>query len=223
MGQATRQARRDVPARLLRPVPAFAGQPRQVAPGPLLPLPARASGLGGVADDEVAGLPRPPWVWATLGTVFNANPRAWARLAEEPKDLGARVVATVGDGIDLTGLPPFPPNFTALSFAPARSLLEGAAAVLCHAGAGTLLGALRYGLPLACWPQGADQFHNARACEATGASVTISNAAEAANGLRYVLDGKSYRSAAQRLQEEVLAMPFPAQCVQVLEELARRR
>jgi UDP:flavonoid glycosyltransferase YjiC (YdhE family) len=175
----------------------------------------------GSGADEVAGLPRPPWVWATLGTVFNANPRAWARLADELKDLGARVVATVGDGTDLTGFPRFPPNFTALSFVPARALLQGAVAVLCHAGAGTLLGALRYGLPLVCWPQGADQFHNARAAEAAGASVTVSDAAAAAHGLRWVLDAKGYRSAAQRLQEEVLAMPSPAQCAQVLEELAR--
>ena len=187
----------------------------QVRCYPYQPVP-----LGSEADDEVAGLPRPPWVWATLGTVFNANPRAWARIADGLKDLGARVVATVGDDTDLTGLPPFPANFTVLPFAPARVLLEGAAAVLCHAGAGTLLGALRYGLPMVCWPQGADQFHNARACEAAGAGVTISDAAAAAQGLRCVLDGEGYRSAAQRLQEEVLRMPSPAHCVQVLEQLA---
>jgi UDP:flavonoid glycosyltransferase YjiC (YdhE family) len=195
----------DNPARLL-PVPCY----------PYQPVP-----LGSTADDDVTGLPRPPWVWVTLGTVFNANPLAWARLAEELKGLDARLVATVGDAIDLTGLPSFPPNFTVLSFAPARKLLEGAAAVLCHAGAGTLLGALRYGLPLVCWPQGADQFHNAKVCEAAGASVTITDAAAAAQGLRCVLAIKGYRSAAQRLQEEVLAMPSPAQSAQVLEELAR--
>lgn len=195
----------DNPARSL-PARCYPYQPVPLGPGP---------------DDEEAGLPRPPWVWATLGTVFNANPIAWARLAEELKDLGARVVATVGDGVDLSGLPPFPPNFTALSFVPARALLQGAVAVLCHAGAGTLLGALRYGLPLVCWPQGADQFHNARAAEAAGASVTISDAAGAAPSLRCVLGGDGYRSAAQRLQEEVLAMPSPAQCAQVLEDLAR--
>ena len=112
----------DNPARAL-PVRCYPYQPVPLSSG---------------ADDEVAGLPRAPWVWVTLGTVFNANLIAWARLAEELKGLGARVVATVGDAIDLTGLPPFPPNFTALSFVPARVMLEGAVAVLCHAGAGTL-------------------------------------------------------------------------------------
>ena len=87
----------------------------QVRCYPYQPVP-----LGSEADDEVAGLPRPPWVWATLGTVFNANPRAWARIADGLKDLGAGAVATVGDGTDLTGLPPFPANFTVLPFAPAR-------------------------------------------------------------------------------------------------------
>ncbi len=71
--------------------------------------------------------------------------------------------------------------------------------------AGTLLGALRYGLPLVCWPQSADQFHNARVCALAGASLTVKDATGAAHGLRSVLDGKSYRSAAQRLQLEIMA------------------
>ncbi|HMK96788.1 MAG TPA: hypothetical protein VK425_04520 [Acidimicrobiales bacterium] len=40
MGQAAGRACRDVPASLLRPLPPFARQPRQVVPGALLPLPA---------------------------------------------------------------------------------------------------------------------------------------------------------------------------------------
>jgi UDP:flavonoid glycosyltransferase YjiC (YdhE family) len=182
----------------------------------LVPVP-----LGTGADDALSGLPHPPWVWVTLGTVFNANVTAWGRLAEELKGVGAQFVATVGNGVQLRGLPPLPPNFTVVPFVPARALLEGAVAVLCQAGAGTLLGALRYGLPLVCWPQGTDQFHNAQTCEAAGASVTINDAAEAAQGLRSVLDGKGYRSAAQSLQREVLEMPSAAECVPVLEGLAR--
>jgi UDP:flavonoid glycosyltransferase YjiC (YdhE family) len=183
--------------------------------------PYRPVPFGSYGQGSVRSLPRPPWVWVTLGTVFNANPTAWERLAAELADLGAQVVATVGEGVDVNGLPRFPPNFTVLSFVPAQVMLEGAVAVLCHAGAGTLLGGLYYGLPLVCWPQGADQFHNARACATTGASVTINEDVDAAYALRTVLEGDGFRVAARRLRQEILAMPSPADCALVLEQLAR--
>ena len=201
------------------PFPASLDNPArslQVRSYPYRPVP-----FGSFGQASVPGLPRPPWVWVTLGTVFNANRTAWERLAAELKDLGAQVVATVGYGVDVNGLPRFPPNFTVLSFAPARAMLEGAAAVLCHAGAGTLLGGLFYGLPLVCWPQGADQFHNAHACATAGASVTIDDDVDAAHALRTVLEDNGFRLAARRLREEILAMPSPAECVGALEQLAR--
>jgi hypothetical protein len=56
--------------------------------------------------------------------------------------------------------------------------------------------------------------------ELARASVTVKDATEAAYGLRSVLDGTSHRSAAQRLQREIMAMPSPDEFVPVLEELA---
>ena len=200
------------------PFPLSLDNPARSLPVPRYPY--RPDPLGSAVELEVTGLPRPPWVWVTLGTVFNANPEAWAHLAEELKDLDARVVATVGDGVELSSLAPFPPNFTALSFVPARAVLGGAVAVVCHGGAGTMLGALRYGLPLVCWPQGADQFHNSQACEAAGAGVTVSGPSELLQALRGVLDDDGYRSRAKQLQEELLAMPSAEECARVLEGLA---
>jgi UDP:flavonoid glycosyltransferase YjiC (YdhE family) len=92
--------------------------------------------------------------------------------------------------------------------------------VLCHAGAGTLLGALRHGLRIVCWPQGADQFHNARTCEAAGAGLAVADAVGAVSGLRAVLADERYRSAAQRLRDELTAMLAPAECASVLEDIA---
>ncbi|HMK96787.1 MAG TPA: nucleotide disphospho-sugar-binding domain-containing protein [Acidimicrobiales bacterium] len=190
---------------------------------PVRCYPYQPDPLGTRGECEVVGLPAPPWVWVTLGTVFNGDPGRWASLGEELKDLDVQVVATVGNGVEVSALASPPPNVTVLSFVPARVMLEGAVAVLCYAGAGTMLGALRYGLPLVCWPQGADQFHNARACEVAGASVTINDAHGALQGLRRVLGSEGYLSRAKRLREEVLAMPSAEQCVPVLEELAGSR
>ena len=201
------------------PFPPSLGNPARSLAVPCFPY--QPVPLATKAKRPSVDLPRPPWVWVTLGTVFNANVVAWARLADELRSVGADLVATVGNGVDLTGGPPLPPNFTVVPFAPAQVLLEGALAVLCHAGAGTVLGALRYGLPLVCWPQGADQFHNARECEAAGASLTMKDPAGAAQALRSVLEDEQYRLAARRLREEILAMPSPAECAAVLEELAQ--
>ncbi len=105
---------------------------------------------------------------------------------------------------------------------PAGVALAGARAVLCHAGAGTLLGALRHGLPVVCWTQGADQFHNARTCEAAGAGIEVADAGGAVSGPQAVLADERYRSAAQRLQDELTAMLAPAECASALEDIVHR-
>ena len=43
--------------------------------------------LNSLSADDAIGLPRPPWVWVTLGTVFNRDPVVWDRLVEELTDL----------------------------------------------------------------------------------------------------------------------------------------
>ena len=73
-----------------------------------------------------------------------------------------------------------------------------------------------------CWPQGADQFHNARSCEAAGAGIAVADAVGAVSGLQAVLDDERYRSAAQHLRDELTAMLAPAECANVLEDIVHR-
>ena len=54
--------------------------------------------------------------------------------------------------------------------------------------------------------------------ELAGASVTVKDATGGAHGL-FCARWQEHR-AAQRLQLEIMAMPSPAECVPVLEELA---
>ena len=140
--------------------------------------------LGPLSTDDALGLPRPPWVWVTLGTVFNGDRDVWDRLLGELAGLDLQVLVTLGGGAEPTPLVRSPRNLAVRTFVPAGVALAGARAVLCHGGAGTLLGALRHGLPVVCWPQGADQFHNARTCEAAGAGIAVADAVGAVSGLR---------------------------------------
>jgi UDP:flavonoid glycosyltransferase YjiC (YdhE family) len=181
--------------------------------------------LGPTEGEVIPALPGPPWIWVTLGTVFNDRPDAWDPLLEGSSDGGLPVVATAGAGHDRA--PTGAGNVVVLPFAPASVLLEGSEAVVCHAGAGTMLGALRHGVPMVLVPQGADQFHNARECARVGAAEVLDGAKlrreDVARALRSVLEEDRYRRAAQMLSDEIRAMPSPEATVGVLERLAAGR
>ena len=199
---------------------------------PSLDNPARSLGmrrysyqpvpLGPLGTQDALGLPRPPWVWVTLATVFNRDRDVWARLVGELAGLDLQVLVTLGGGAEATPLMRSARNLAVRSFVPAAVALAGARAVLCHAGAGTLLGALSQALPVVCWPQGADQFHNARTCEAARAGIAVADAVGAVSALKAVLADERYRSAAQRLRDELTAMLAPAECASVLEDIVHR-
>ena len=217
MGPAVRRVGRDVPPGLFRPLPALARQSRPFAW--YAPLFLSASAAGPLGTDDALGLPRPPWVWVTLGTVFNRDRDVWDRLVGELAGLDLQVLVTLGGGAEPSPLMRSPRNVAVRTFVPAGVALAGARAVLCHGGAGTLLGALRHGLPVVCWPQGADQFHNARTCEAAGAGIAVADAVGAVSGLQAVLADARYRYAARRLRDELkrcLLQPNAQVCWRIL-------
>ena len=96
-------------------------------------------------------------------------------------------------------------------YIPQAALLPHCHAAVIHGGAGTMLGALAAGVPLLCLPQGADQHGDADRVVAAGAGrkllrdaltpVTVREAIAA------LLDESSYRLGAQRIAEEIAAMP----------------
>jgi UDP:flavonoid glycosyltransferase YjiC (YdhE family) len=96
-------------------------------------------------------------------------------------------------------------------FVPQEQVLPRCAAVVAHAGSGSVRGALGHGLPLVLVPQGADQFDNAARCAAAGAAVVVRPqelAAEAVRlALKRVLEDPSFAEAARRVQAEIWAMP----------------
>ena len=63
-----------------------------------------------------------------------------------------------------------------MAYVPQSLLLPKCAAVICHAGAGTVLGALAAGLPLLLLPQGADQYVVADLVAAAGAGLKLAPA-----------------------------------------------
>ncbi len=172
-----------------------------------------------VAHDDAAE----PLVYITLGTVFNDDIALFQVAVEAAREIGMRVVVTLGPGNDPAALGPQPPHVRVEEFIPQSELLPACAAVVSHAGSGTFLAALAAGVPQVLLPQAADQFLNAQAGEEGGVAIAVPRAeasvARVREALERVLGDSSFRRAAERVRAEISAMPAPEA---VAAELERR-
>ena len=169
-----------------------------------------------------------PTVLFTLGTVFNVESgdlfgRVLAGLRELPID----VIATVGRGLDPGRLGPQPANVHVAAHIPQAVVLAHCDLVVSHGGSGTVVGTLAAGLPSVVLPMGADQPHNAARCEALGVGRRL-DALRATpemigEAVVAVLREPGYRAAADRIRDEIAALPGPEHAVDLLEQLATAR
>ena len=171
-------------------------------------------------------LPDLPIVYITLGTVYNRNLGVFEALLDGLRDEALNVVVTVGKQNDPTDLGLQPSNIHVHQYIPQELLLPHCAAVVTHGGAGSTLGALAFGLPLLIVPQGADHFYNAERVVAAGAGVQLVpdrlTADSARDAVRMLLHDDTFQGAAQRIKNELEAMPDPEQAVETLEQLTGR-
>ena len=177
---------------------------------------------GDALPDSVLALPHERTVYLTLGTFFNAAAEFTVPL-EALRELPVNVVLTCGYGADPAAFEPLPPNVVVEQFVSQALLLPRCSAVVCHAGAGTVIGALSQGVPLVCLPRGADQFANAEQVARLGAGLTLLpdqvSVESIRNATRRVLDETSYATAAAKIRSEIELLPDPSA---VVEELTRR-
>jgi UDP:flavonoid glycosyltransferase YjiC (YdhE family) len=205
---------------------------------PAFPLPATAHAFrpltpGGAGNDA----PPPPWplrvqgaptIYFTLGTVFNLESGdLFERVLAGLGDLRVNVVATVGSQIDPAEFGSLPENVHVERYIPQSLVLPHCDAVVSHGGSGSVLGSLAFGLPMVLIPMGADQPLNAARCEKLGAARVLDAIAAAPETVREavssVLSDPAYRSAAERMRDEIAALPGPEEAVQLLERLATEK
>ena len=173
--------------------------------------------------DALRGL---PIIYITLGTVYNRNLGVFGALLDGLRDEALNVVVTVGKQNDPAALGPQASNIHVHRYIPQELLLPHCTAVVTHGGAGSLLGALAFGLPLLIVPQGADHFYNADRAIAAGAAVQLMpdrlTADSAREAVRVLLHDDTFRDAARRIKNELDAMPDAQQAVESLEQLTSR-
>jgi UDP:flavonoid glycosyltransferase YjiC (YdhE family) len=181
---------------------------------PITPAPPNVRYVGPVLDEpDWTGGWEDPWpegdarplVVASLSSTFQNQGDALRRIIEALGGLDVRGLVTLGpamagEAFDL------PANVRTVESAPHGRVFPRAAAVVTHAGHGTVMRALSHGLPLVCVPMGRDQLDNATKVAARGAGLRLKPTARPArirDAVRRVLDDDRYRSAARRLMERI--------------------
>ncbi|HEU5015458.1 MAG TPA: glycosyltransferase [Roseiflexaceae bacterium] len=204
---------------------------------PAFPLPPTAHSIRPLALDNAraaeappwfAGLPDMPLVYFTLGTVFNVESGdLFERMLAGLRDLPVQVIATVGRELDPAEFGPQPDTIRIERYVPQAAILPHCAAVVSHGGSGSVIGALAHGLPSVLVPMGADQPLNALRCADLGVAQVLDAVAATPDSVRAavttVLEEPSYRRAAERMRDEIAALPGAAHALMLLERLAAER
>ena len=213
--------------------PAFTSFPQSFEadlPATDMPMPFRVGGRRQTVPDDV---PAPVWaesdgrplVFVTLGTLAGLSQKApiiMGHVLEAISTLPAHVLISTGPKFAFDTLGPVPDNVTIVEWVPQEEIFPRADALLCHGGAGTIIAGMTNSVPMVVTPMGADQPENARRIEALGSGIALSEpdvpAIRAA--LERALSDTGLRATANRVADEIAALPGFADAAQELERLA---
>lgn len=188
--------------------------------------PAPVTGQGG-AFPQPDALPFDRTVHVTLGTVANRTVDVFRLVVESLEGLAVNVVVTVGPDREPEVLGTQPPHVSVASYLPIDVVLSRCDAVVSHGGSGTMLAALRAGLPQLHVPFDGDNIRNARLCETAGASLHLPAGSITEPTVRAavseLLDSPRFAEAARRVQAEIERMPDPEDVVGILERAVYTR
>jgi UDP:flavonoid glycosyltransferase YjiC (YdhE family) len=164
-----------------------------------------------------------PLVYVTFGTIFNRDQKLIRRVLEALETLPIQIVATVGENNDPAAFGPRPATTRIFRFIPQQSLLPYCRVVVCHAGGGTVLGALAAGAPMLLLPQSADQFYNASRASEAGTAIALmpedAGADAIATSVARLLDEPGFALRARAVRLEIAAMPSPEEAWARIERL----
>jgi UDP:flavonoid glycosyltransferase YjiC (YdhE family) len=188
---------------------------------PILPVPFDAV-AGETAPAWLATLPDRPTICVTLGTSLN-EPLLFGVLLDALAGLDANIIATLGPGNDPRLLPVQPAQVHVERYIPQSLVLPRCTLVVSHGGSGTMLAALRHGLPMLLVPRSADQFDNAERCAALGVARRLLPSEITGDRVRTtaaeLLHSASYARAAEAIRNQIDALPAPAAAVEHFENL----
>jgi UDP:flavonoid glycosyltransferase YjiC (YdhE family) len=174
----------------------------------------------------------PPWpdgddrplVVVTCGTTYMHQEGTLRRILGALDGLGVRVLLLTGLELDPAEVPAGP-DVCVEAYVPHAAVLPQAAAVISHAGVGSLLEAFRAGVPSVCLPLGRDQADNAAAAAERGAAIALEPGAtsgEIRAAVSRALTSPALRRAARRLAGEMAACGGGPAAADEVEQVAWR-
>jgi UDP:flavonoid glycosyltransferase YjiC (YdhE family) len=186
---------------------------------PAFPLPDTAfsyrSAAPSTAGDGGTG-------YVTLGTI-DTYPDLFDRIITGLRDLPLELVVTVGRHLDPARFGPQPDNVRIERYIPQDEVLPHCDLVVSHAGSGSLLGALTYGLPSILLPLGADQPRNARRCVELGVGQELDPITATPHQIHTaaasMLADLHWRHAAEKLRDELGTLPDLTEALHRIERL----
>jgi UDP:flavonoid glycosyltransferase YjiC (YdhE family) len=170
-----------------------------------------------------ASLHARPTVYLTLGTIFNRDLDVVRAVLQGLAHAPVNVIATVGPDLEPGRVGAQPANAHICRYIPQAQVLERCDLVICHGGAGSILGALGFGLPLLLLPRGADNFYNADRVVAAGAGRQLLPAEitprAIAREAAFLLDDARVHAAARHIAAEITTLPAPSSVLGALPDL----
>jgi UDP:flavonoid glycosyltransferase YjiC (YdhE family) len=151
-----------------------------------------------------------PLVLLTLGSVAPTAgffPGVFRAAIDALAALDARVLVTVGRDRDPAELGPMPASVRVERWVAQADVLPHVAAVACHGGSGTVLGALGAGRPVAVLPLFADQPYNARRVAELGVGLEVGEPAALGAAVERLLREPEFTARAVAVAADVRALP----------------
>jgi MGT family glycosyltransferase len=129
-----------------------------------------------------------PVLYVSFGTAFTDQVPVYRAVIEAFGGSAWRVVLAIGQRVDPAELPPAPPNVEVHRSAPQLAVLEHASAFVTHAGMGSTMEALWFGVPTIALPQGYDQDANAARLTELGVGRQLATAEVTPASLRAAVE-----------------------------------
>lgn len=114
-----------------------------------------------------------PLIYISLGTIFNQAPEFYRFCFEALRESPYQVLVSVGAKTVVDDLGPIPSNFVVRNYVPQLEVLDRAQLFVTHGGMNSVNEGLLHGVPLAVFPQGADQFTVAARIADMGAGISL--------------------------------------------------
>lgn len=166
-----------------------------------------------------------PLVLASLSTTTQGQDPMIRHILGALGELPVRGLVTTGPSFSATDLK-IPENVTVVPSAPHAAVMPHADAVISHAGHGTVIKSLAFGVPLLCLPVGRDQPDTAARVVACGAGLRLrpgARSAAIASALDRILSEPDFREAAGRVAEAIEADRQHDLAVEEIEHLVATR